>query len=356
MRQRAIARIDRQDYDFEHRFVKYTSGVTMASVAREAGVATSTVSKALRDDPTIPIERRQEIQKIAKALGYRPNPMVAALMARLHSHRRRNDPHHIAWIDLWPDEREAARTTDFRLMLQGARQRAAELGYEIEVHRVAREGTSASRLHDILVSRSQWGLIIPPVPADAMAYPLTLEGLTGVTIGTSLHQPVMHRVASNLFQGSQLACRKLRQNGFQRIGLALSAAMHDRVEGKWVGAYRSEQMTWPKAESLPVLLVDAGDEKKFSAWHKQHRPDAVLLAEPHIEKWIEAMNVRGRKAPAVAWLRRIESMPKNTFAIDTRPDKMGAAAVELVVAQIHRNERGSPQIPHTLLLDGVWSE
>jgi DNA-binding LacI/PurR family transcriptional regulator len=336
--------------------VKYSAGVTMASVAQAAGVATSTVSKALRDDPTIPLERRQEIQRIAKSLGYRPNPMVAALMARLHSQRRRNDPHHIAWIDLWPDEREAARTTDFRLMLQGARQRAAELGYEIEVHRVAREGTSPTRLHDILISRSQWGLIIPPVPADAMTYPLALEGLTGVTIGTSLHQPVMHRVASNLFQGSQLACLKLRERGFRRIGIVLGRAMHKRVEGKWLGGYRAEQELWPEAEKLPALLADPEDGARFVAWQKQFKPDAILLADTHVEKWIEALAARGRRTPAVVWLRRIESMPKNTFAIDTRPDKMGAAAVELVVAQIHRNERGSPDTPHTLLLDGVWSE
>jgi LacI family transcriptional regulator len=336
--------------------VKDQSGVTMANVARAAGVATSTVSKALRDDPTIPAERRREIQRVANALGYRPNPLVAALMARLHSRRRRNDPHHLAWIDLWPDEREAARTTDFRLMLQGARQRARDLGYEIEVHRVAREGTSATRLHDILVSRSQWGLIIPPVPADAMAYPLALEGLTGVTIGTSLHQPVMHRVASNLFQGSRLACRKLRERGFRRVGLVLSRAMHERVEGKWVGGYRAEQIDWPEEDCLPVLFAEAGDEGPFRAWHQRWKPDAVLLAELHVEKWLEALGAARRRAPVAAWLRRIASMPRQTFAIDTRPDKMGAAAVELVVAQIHRNERGSPEIPHTLLLDGVWSE
>lgn len=54
------------------------------------------------------------------------------------------------------------------------------------------------------------------------------------------------------------------------------------------------------------------------------------------------------------WLRSLEHNRKNMMGIDTRPEKMGAAAVELVVGQIHRNERGSPQIPHTLLLDGIW--
>lgn len=333
--------------------MKPGSDVTMASVAQAAGVATSTVSKALRDDPTIPVERRQEIQRLAKAMGYVPNPMVSALMARLHARRRRNDPHHIAWIDLWPSEQEAARTSDFKLMLRGARERAAELGYQIEVHRVAREGTSPERLHDILSSRSQWGLIIPPVPIDRMTYPLNLRGLTGVTIGTSLHEPVMHRVASNLFQGSQLACRKLREHGFRRLGLALSPAMNERVDEKWLGAFLAEQFTWPVADRIPPLLVGPEGGERFRAWLRRHRPDAVLLAEPQVESWIAAA---GRKRPAVVWLRRIESMPKSTFAIDTRPDKMGAAAVELVVGQIHRNERGSPEIPHTLLLDGVWCE
>jgi DNA-binding LacI/PurR family transcriptional regulator len=328
----------------------------MATVARAAGVATSTVSKALRSDPTIPAGRRLEIQRLAKSLGYRPNPMVAALMARLHSQRRRNDPHHLAWIDLWPDDEEAARTTDFRLMLGGATQRAHELGYQVEVHRVARNGTSPARLHEILISRAQWGFIIPPVPREAMSYPFNLEGLTGETIGTSLHQPVMHRVASNLFQGGQLACRKLRERGFRRLGLALSPAMHERVESKWLGAFLSEQMTWPAEQHIPPLLATAEDEARFLEWHKRWKPDAILLAEPYVEKWAEVRANRRTCAPAIAWLRRIKSMPRSTFAVDTRPDEMGAAAVELVVGQIHRNERGSPQIAHTLLLDGVWSE
>jgi DNA-binding LacI/PurR family transcriptional regulator len=166
----------------------------------------------------------------------------------------------------------------------------------------------------------------------------------------------MHRVASNLFQGSQLACRKLRARGFGRIGIVLSPAMHERVEQKWLGAFAAEQVAWPKADRVPPLLADVGDAARFAAWFRRWSPDVVLLAEPHVEAWIEGTGGGEAKRPAVAWLRRIESMPRKTFAIDTRPDKMGAAAVELVVAQIHRNERGSPETPHTLLLDGVWCE
>jgi DNA-binding LacI/PurR family transcriptional regulator len=350
---RNFAEVDKDASAFEHRFVKYSSGITMATVARAAKVATSTVSKALREDPTIPVNRRREIQQIARRLGYRPNPMVAALMARLHSSRRRNDPHHIAWIDLWPDEREAARTNDFKLMLLGANQRAAELGYQIEVHHVGRDGTSATRLHQILTSRSQWGLIIPPVPLQAMSYPLDIQGLTAVTIGTSLHEPVMHRVAANLYQGCHLACCKLREKGFHRIGLVLSPSMVERVEGRWLGAYLAEQLQWPVEERLAPLLLMDDEETKFHRWLEESKPDVILIAEPHIENWLAG---RRKIKPRTAWLRMLEQTRRNVMAIDTRPEKMGGAAVELVVGQIHRNERGSPEIPHTLMLDGVWFE
>jgi DNA-binding LacI/PurR family transcriptional regulator len=350
-----FAGIDKHASPSEHRFVKYSSGVTMAAVAKAAKVATSTVSKALRDDPTIPVERRREIQRVAKSMGYRPNPMVAALMARLHSKRRRNDPHHIAWIDLWPDEKAAARTTDFKLMLLGAQQRANELGYQIEVHHVGRDGTSAARLHQILTSRSQWGLIIPPVPMQTMSYTLDLQGLTGVTIGTSLHDPVMHRVAANLYQGCQLACRKLREKGFHRIGLVLSPSMIERVEGRWLGAYLAEQIQWPQNDRLPPLMLADTAQTKFNRWIDRHKPDSILMAEPQIGAWLSARKI-SKNEITTAWLRLLEHGPKNILGIDTRPEKMGAAAVELVVGQIHRNERGSPSIPHTLLMDGIWCE
>jgi DNA-binding LacI/PurR family transcriptional regulator len=324
----------------------------MAAVAKAAKVATSTVSKALRDDPTIPVKRRNEIKRIAKSLGYRPNPMVAALMARLHSTRRRNDPHHLAWIDLRPDERAASRATDFKLMLRGANERANELGYHIEVHHVQRDGTSAARLHQILTSRSQWGLIIPPVPLELMSYPLDLRGLTGVTIGTSLHDPTMHRVAPNLFQGAQLACRKLREKNFKRIGLALSRGMVERVEGRWLGGFLSEQIQWPEKDRVPPLLSEEEDAATFQRWLAQHKPDIILIAEPQFEMWLAAK----KNKIALAWLRMLEQTKKYFMGVDTRPEKMGAAAVELVVGQIHRNERGSPEIPHTLLLDGIWFE
>ena len=325
----------------------------MRTVARAAGVATSTVSKALRDDPTIPEARRREIQETARALGYRPNPLVATLMAQLHGQRRRNDPHHLAWIDLWPSEEASSRLALFKPLLKGARARAAELGYGIEVHRAIRDRIEVGRLRQIVLARSQWGVIIPPVPESAMHYPLDLQGLTAVTIGTSLRSPMMHRVAPNLYQGGQLACLKLRAQGFRRIGLVLSRLISERVEGQWLGAYLAEQRRWPAGERLPPLLTSPTDARAVRAWLQKNRPDAVLLAEAPVQEWVNA--ARPRPAPTVAWLL-LETPARDGHGVDYRGEKIGAAAVEMVVGQIHRNERGNPEIPNTLLMDGIWIE
>lgn len=110
--------------------------VTMGTDARAAVIVPSTVSKALRDDPSISDDLKAKIQKVARELGHRPNPLVATLMAQLHGTRRRSDPHHIAWMDLWPkDADDALLCVMLKPMLNGARQRAEELGFRIEVHR-----------------------------------------------------------------------------------------------------------------------------------------------------------------------------------------------------------------------------
>ena len=327
--------------------------VTMADVAKAAGVARSTVSKALRNDPTIPAARCVEVQKIAVKLGYRAHPMVSALMAQLHRTRRRSDPYHIAWIDLWPAGPRAVSPILWKGLLAGAKRRAQELGYDIELYRVERDGISADRLKRIMTARAQWGIIIPPVPSTAMHFPLDLRGLTGVTIGTSLRSPVMHRIASNHFQGAQLACERLREKGFRRIGLVLSPAVNSRIGGRWHGAFLASQSLWPRGERLPPCLVEPDAPAAFFRWLEREKPDAILLDEIHVLEWLRGG--KHRPHPQVAWLAH-DSGPADAWGIDHQPEQIGAAAVELVVGQIHRNTRGSPEVPHTLLLEGVWVE
>lgn len=322
----------------------------MQKVAKAAGVARSTVSKALRSDPTISEARRHEIRRIAERLGYRPNPLVAALMAQLHHRRRRNDPHHLAWIDLWTSDMARAHAHNGEPALAGAKRRARELGYEIEVHRVARDGISPARLRQILLTRSQWGVIFPPVPDSAMHYPFDTSGLTAVTIGTSLREPVMHRVSHNHYQGGMLACREMRARGFRRLGFVGSPWNDLRVEGRWRAAFTLQQELWSEEDRIPPLIAPRPDCAAFEAWLEEHRPDALLTPDAYVGEWLRELKLTSLR---VAWLA-LSTFKRGVWGIDYRSERLGAAAVELAIGQIHRNERGCPEVAHTMLVDGVW--
>lgn len=57
-----------------------TKSTTSYDVARRAGVAQSTVSRALRNDPKVAPETRELIQRIARELSYVPNLMARSLI------------------------------------------------------------------------------------------------------------------------------------------------------------------------------------------------------------------------------------------------------------------------------------
>ncbi|WP_244930944.1 LacI family DNA-binding transcriptional regulator [Nocardioides sp. W7] len=60
------------------------SGPTIYDVAREAGVATSTVSRALSNPHRVNARTRERVLTVAAELGYRPNPHARALLSGRH--------------------------------------------------------------------------------------------------------------------------------------------------------------------------------------------------------------------------------------------------------------------------------
>src|ERR1700760_3489728 len=111
--------------------------VRMAEIAQRLGVASSTISRALRDDPRISIELRNRVRRVAKDLGYRPNPLVSALMA---NRRRRGSGGAVDVIALVTNYggRTGWRTKEVcRWEHDGIQRRAGELGFRIEIFALA---------------------------------------------------------------------------------------------------------------------------------------------------------------------------------------------------------------------------
>jgi DNA-binding LacI/PurR family transcriptional regulator len=102
-----------------------------SDVARALDVHVATVSRALRQVAGVSPRAREQVRRCAEEMGYRPNPLVSALI------RSRRDPHRRKYhatlgylIPSWPGG-EVAYRRDYRQMMDGAAA-AADFGYRLE--------------------------------------------------------------------------------------------------------------------------------------------------------------------------------------------------------------------------------
>src|SRR5882724_9194975 len=100
----------------------FSARPTMRSLALAAGVSPTAVSLALRNDPSIPARTRNRIQRVARAHGYRPDPVLTHLMQHLRSSRTTRGVANLAVF--------APLQVPFtQRLVAGAEARAALLGY-----------------------------------------------------------------------------------------------------------------------------------------------------------------------------------------------------------------------------------
>lgn len=76
--------------------------VNIRELARLVGVSKSTVSLALRDDPSIPQATQDKVKEAAKKHGYRRNPKLSEVMGGIAKRSTVPISAPIALLSLWP--------------------------------------------------------------------------------------------------------------------------------------------------------------------------------------------------------------------------------------------------------------
>ncbi|HRE04015.1 MAG TPA: LacI family DNA-binding transcriptional regulator [Opitutaceae bacterium] len=327
--------------------------VTIKQIALQAGVSIATVSMALRRSPKIRAATAERVREIARDLGYTPNPLVSALMARIRESAPSQDQVAIAAIYLGDDERRAPNTAFLAEIFAGAQERAERLGFRLALFRSREKGLSERRLRDILLSRGIYGLMVLPSSDLGLKLELDWGQFAAVAIGYSLVEPALHRVVPDHFQELSVAFERLGRLGYRRIGLLMDTGTDLRVRHKWAALLEWHNGRIDPSDRVPLSLVPEITRDAFLRWFEQHRPDVVLSPRQWVVDWMEAEGLQLPRDVGFAHLNWTErSAPCS--GIDQRAGLLGAAAVESVVAQLHRNERGLPTVAQSLAIEGVW--
>lgn len=326
----------------------------MQSVASRAGVSLMTVSRALKNHPSIPPKTCKRIQKIAEELGYRPNPMVSALMAQLRSKGASKRTPTLAFLTNHT-EVVISEWSHLQEMYAGAVARAEDLGYKLERFSLAEDGVSPARMRTMLQARGIPGVILDPLPLHSPKLNFDWSGFACSSVGYSYRNVSLHRAVNDQFHSVRIAVAQLRERGYRRIGLAIRNEDNEHSENRLVGGFMSMFTGAYALEAVPIFLWDDYHENGFIDWFKQWQPDAVMTLLPEVRTWLRKA---GKLAPGDVGLvsLNLQSNHANWSGINQNNRMIGATALELVVEQINHNEQGIPMEPKTVMTRGWWED
>ncbi len=334
--------------------------VTMQDVAQAAGVHQTTVSLALRNDPRLPEKTRQKIQALADKLGYRPDPMLAALNFYRASRHAVKAPPTMAFLFNLSNASELADKYPLKLFLEGARAQATQLGYHLDEFYVGHSAEAGRQTQRILQARGITGVILAAFVDLTMEFHLDWAQLSAVAIESHQLRLSLHTVSTNQEAVTREAIRKLYGLGYRRIGLATNHDEDIYLKNAYLAGYYVERSLWPDLVALPPLIFrghrSAEIAHEIGPWIKAHQFDVIICNWNSIPTALEQAGVNIPRDLVVASL---DVPPDSNGAIAGMRQNhhvVGERAVEQLASLMRSHVRGLVAVPNTTLIDGEWTD
>ena len=344
--------------------------VTLADIAREAGVHVTTVSLALRNHPRLPEGTRLRIQKLAQQRGYTPDPWLRALVAYRGQVVPRRNPPTLAYVTNWNTRwgwKEVTAHPDF---FAGALAKAKELGYNLEHFWLREPGLTHGRLNRILYARGINGVIIASHMREIdVELQFDWKHLSGVKIDYFPHKPELHNVTNNQFDVIRLAMQKVIAAGYRRIGFVMHRGWDHSVDHLWTAGFLCEQQNLAPKERVPAHIFPGPvpverwfkeskadvttDPAPFEAWYGKYRPEVIISKAAFVLPQLQRMGLRIPRDVAFVDVF-LDEFDGQTAGVRQNHETVGALAVEILAGQLQHNKYGVPEIPTTTFVEGTW--
>jgi len=329
--------------------------ITMRDIAEACGVNHATVSRALQDSPLISAETRRKIREAADRLGYRPDPMVSALVKYRNSFIDRKSSVRMAILigrylkDHWQG------------LIRACREYADRLGYDFEEY-YWDPAISGERHSEILRSRGVRGIILTSL-TDSQAIEcleLRWEYFSVVMVGRVIEEPRLNEVLSGTFQSVRLCLRKVYELGYKRPGLLvldrLNARSSDRLRSSYVGF----MSMMPESMRLDPLVIDETHKKetpeRIRNWMETCRPD-VVITFGFLRYLLYDMGFRFPEnlGFVVLDLPNQDCTDRDYSGVLLMLREIADSAVKQLHNQITSGEMGVPNHPRSIQIDTVWN-
>ncbi|MBL9201698.1 MAG: LacI family DNA-binding transcriptional regulator [Opitutaceae bacterium] len=324
---------------------------TLRQLARRLRLSVATVSEALRDIPRVSATTRARVQRAAAQAGYERNALLGAALSAVRRARHRHYRGTLALIDT-DDANHAQYVLFHQAIVAGAEERAQELGFQTELFWIGSRAPALplTRLPGILHARGIGGAVLLPFNAAQDFGDFDFKRLAAVQMDHCLLRPRLHTVMPDHYLSMHGALTQLAARGYRNPGLCLEERKDTRVKNKWSAAFHSFH-----GGRAPALVAPKIGRAEFLAWFARHRPDAIVAHRQEIMDWLASAGFAVPTQVGFFNLNLTERLAP-CAGLDLGPQRLGAAAIETVVAMLHRHERGVPTHPYTIALEAVWHD
>jgi len=320
---------------------------TLSDIARAAGVHPSTVSLALRNQPGIAAPTREMISRLAAKMDYRPDPLLAAFIARRVRRTSAGRRHAIAFISDQIDRKTLAGSDRHREILAGVEEQAGKLGLCVDVLFDGPGRLSPARLRQVLLARGIFGVIIGALGENTRKLPLNCDGLCAVAVESMHLEPRLDAAATNYREAARIAVRRLRESGHRNILFALDSGLPQIARQQLRAGYLVEHSNRGRTPAAPFWIVDSGRPVVIPSWVRQNRPDALVCCG-----WTPSP---GRLPGAVSVIDAPSATP-GLPGVPAVHRALGRRAVEMLAIRLKANLTGLPAYVSTTFLPVSWRD
>ncbi len=327
------------------------SKVKRSDVAQAAGVAESTVTRALNDSPNISSEVKARVKKVAKKLGYIPNKQA--------SYFAKNQTLRLGLVVRAYRKFPPFSRHYFPKLLDGVVLRAQELGYSISIVLDRNKHGEPVDLVHFVKSREVDGLLFTVIPLhDPRLEKLVAQEIPFVLINN--HQQGMISVDGDPYPGMNQAFQLAKQhrhthigyihgdlqylNGIERLETFTQLCQKYQITNTIVEGNFSKKRGYQAAAELlerehaPSLIMTASDRTAFGVM--------AYCSDHHIDIPGQISLIGYDNFGPVT-----ELQPSLT-TIDNKVSTLGRAAVDLLVERLEQKKEGSlrQMIPSELVV------
>jgi LacI family transcriptional regulator len=288
------------------------------------------------------------------------------MLSALSSYRRSQRPpayrSTLAWMNNFPVRHACLDLPHIRAYHEGAKAYAESKGFKLEEFWLQEKGMSGKRIRDVLLARNIRGLLFAPQASANTRIAMDLSTFACVSIGYSLAEPRLHVAVADQHSGTMLSLKRLAELGHRRIGMATVSDTLKRTRHHFESPYLIFQSSLPASKRVPLFTIEGTSERplmessrdRFLKWRATHKPTAIITTFSQALPWLTEAGLR---VPEEVSLVTLSHMQQPGWAgIDQQERMVGARAVEFLISIFQAGERGVPETPLRLLVEGKWHD